>query len=192
MCNSVLGNKCYLLTITDNSSLSRAAQKPVIFISSRVHPGETNSSHIMHGALQALLSDHPTAVSLREKFVFYVVPMLNPDGVICGNQRCGMAGVDLNRQYESPCPTQHPTVFYTKALLTYLTANNRPPFVVCDIHGHSRAHNVFMFGCEDSPAQRLLPNVLHNKLKSFNQGEFYLCVPLSIPKFLSVLYLSRA
>ncbi|OQR74781.1 cytosolic carboxypeptidase 1-like, partial [Tropilaelaps mercedesae] len=172
MCNSVLGNKCYLLTITDKASgLSNAMQKPVIFLSSRVHPGETNSSHIMYGALQALLSDHPAAISLREKFVFYVVPMINPDGVVCGNQRCGMAGVDLNRQYENPCPVQHPTVFHTKAVLAYLTASGRSPFVVIDIHGHSRAHNVFMFGCEDSPAQRLLPNILHSQLKSFNQGQ---------------------
>ena len=26
-----------------------------------------------------------------------VVPMLNPDGVINGNYRCSLAGVDLNR-----------------------------------------------------------------------------------------------
>lgn len=157
MCNSVLGNKCYLLTITDKTNgMANAGQKPVIFLSSRVHPGETNSSHIMNGALQVLLSDHPTAVSVREKFVFYVVPMINPDGVVCGNQRCGMAGVDLNRQYENPCPVQHPTVFHTKALLAYLVANERSPLVCVDIHGHSRAHNVFMFGCEDTPAHRLL------------------------------------
>lgn len=172
MCNSVLGNKCYLVTVTDKSNgLTNAMQKSVIFLSSRVHPGETNSSHIMAGALQAVLSDHPVAISLREKFVFYIVPMINPDGVVCGNQRCGMAGVDLNRQYENPCTDQHPTVFHTKALLAYLTAIGRPPLIVVDIHGHSRAHNVFMFGCEDSPSQRLLPNILHSQLKSFNQGQ---------------------
>ena len=28
--------------------------------------------------------------------------MLNPDGVICGNYRCSLNGVDLNRQWIDP------------------------------------------------------------------------------------------
>ena len=38
------------------------------------------------GVLQQLVSDHPVAQALRNKFVFKVVPMLNPDGVIHGRQ----------------------------------------------------------------------------------------------------------
>lgn len=38
------------------------------------------------GVLQHLVSDHPVAQALRNKFVFKVVPMLNPDGVIHGRQ----------------------------------------------------------------------------------------------------------
>ena len=29
---------------------------------------------------------------LRDNFVFKIVPMLNPDGVINGNYRCSLAG----------------------------------------------------------------------------------------------------
>lgn len=32
-------------------------------------------------------------------FVFYIVPMLNPDGVIAGNFRTNYSGKDLNRQF---------------------------------------------------------------------------------------------
>ena len=32
--------------------------------------------------------------------IFKIVPMLNPDGVILGNTRTGVAGKDLNRQYK--------------------------------------------------------------------------------------------
>lgn len=43
--------------------------------------------------------------------------MLNPDGVIVGNSRTSLAGVDLNRTYKKPRRDLFPTVFHTKALL---------------------------------------------------------------------------
>ncbi len=36
------------------------------------------------GTIDYLLSDTPAAQSLREAYVFKIVPMLNPDGVING------------------------------------------------------------------------------------------------------------
>lgn len=52
----------------------------------------------MEGLLEFLLSDEADAAELRQKFVFLVIPMLNPDGVIYGNSRCSLLGVDLNRR----------------------------------------------------------------------------------------------
>ncbi len=42
---------------------------------------------------------NPVAHALREKLVFLIVPMLNPDGVIAGNSRGDLIGNDLNRCY---------------------------------------------------------------------------------------------
>lgn len=63
----------------------------------RVHPGESNASWMMKGTLDFLTGSSLDAKILRDNFVFKVVPMLNPDGVINGNYRCSLAGVDLNR-----------------------------------------------------------------------------------------------
>ena len=63
-----------------------------------MHPGETNSSFMMKGAIDFLLSDTREAKLLRKKFIFRIIPMLNPDGVIYGNYRCSLLGVDLNRR----------------------------------------------------------------------------------------------
>ena len=52
----------------------------------------------MHGVLDFLTSSSPEADCLRNKYVFKVVPMLNPDGVINGNYRCSLVGADLNRR----------------------------------------------------------------------------------------------
>ena len=54
----------------------------------------------MEGVIDYLLSD--AASSLRNKFLFRIVPMLNPDGVISGNARCSLSGKDLNRQWLFP------------------------------------------------------------------------------------------
>lgn len=43
-----------------------------------------------------------------------IVPMLNVDGVLTGNYRCNLAGVDLNRMYLDPNKKQHPTILGAK------------------------------------------------------------------------------
>ena len=52
----------------------------------------------MPGILHYLTGDTEAAETLRKLFIFKIVPMLNPDGVIVGNTRCNLAGADLNRQ----------------------------------------------------------------------------------------------
>jgi len=62
-----------------------------------VHPGEPQSSFIVEGMIKFLSSNHKDAEFLREKYIFKIVPMLNPDGVVIGNYRTSLSGDDLNR-----------------------------------------------------------------------------------------------
>jgi murein tripeptide amidase MpaA len=39
---------------------------------------------------------------LRKACIFKIVPMVNPDGVIHGNYRSNLSGVDLNRKWDTP------------------------------------------------------------------------------------------
>ena len=41
----------------------------------------------MKGIIDFLVSENKVAVELRNKFIFKLVPMLNPDGVRYGNYR---------------------------------------------------------------------------------------------------------
>jgi len=53
---------------------------------------------MIEGAIEFLTDPHNAeAAFLREHFIFKVIPMMNPDGVIHGNYRCNLQGVDLNR-----------------------------------------------------------------------------------------------
>lgn len=57
-------------------------------ISARVHPGETVGSWMMKGVLDFITDpDNEDAQILRDNFVFKIIPMMNPDGVINGNYR---------------------------------------------------------------------------------------------------------
>ncbi|XP_060091417.1 cytosolic carboxypeptidase 1 isoform X2 [Heteronotia binoei] len=153
LCETLSGNNCPLVTITampESNYYEHICQfrnRPYIFLSARVHPGETNASWVMKGTLEYLMGNNPTAQALRESFIFKIVPMLNPDGVINGNHRCSLSGEDLNRQWQNPNPDLHPTIYHAKGLLQYLSAIKRLPLVYCDYHGHSRKKNVFMYGC---------------------------------------------
>ncbi|XP_067839264.1 cytosolic carboxypeptidase 1 isoform X4 [Heptranchias perlo] len=153
ICETLGGNPCPVLTITSIPEskcwehLYQFRNRPYIFLTSRVHPGESNSSWVMKGTLEFLMSNNLTAQSLRDSYIFKIVPMLNPDGVINGSHRCSLSGEDLNRQWLTPNPELHPTIYHTKGLLQYLASIQHTPLVFCDYHGHSRKKNVFMYGC---------------------------------------------
>ena len=120
--------------------------KKAIVLTSRVHPGEPQASFMLEGSLQFLLSDSDLARELRKNFVFMVVPMLNPDGVVQGNYRCSLLGCDLNRKWSLPNKYLHAEIFYTKQMIRYLQWE-RKVLLYCDMHGHSRKQNAFFFGC---------------------------------------------
>jgi murein tripeptide amidase MpaA len=56
--------------------------KKCMIVTARVHPGETQASFALEGMVNFLLSNHKKAVEIRQNYIIYVVPMLNPDGVI--------------------------------------------------------------------------------------------------------------
>ncbi|XP_060133861.1 cytosolic carboxypeptidase 2 isoform X3 [Zootoca vivipara] len=181
LCRSLAGNTVYLLTITNPSkSAIAAAAKKAIVLSARVHPGETNSSWVMRGFLDFILSDSPDARLLRDLFIFKVVPMLNPDGVIVGNYRCSLAGRDLNRNYRTVLKESFPCIWHTRAMIKRVL-EEREVLLYCDFHGHSRKNNIFMYGCNNKYAQerlfheRIFPLMLSKNIPdkfSFNSCKF--------------------
>jgi hypothetical protein len=104
-----------------------------------------------------------------------MVPILNPDGTVCGNYRSSLAGVDLNRQWILPNKDLHPTIFHIKEMLSNVK-KERPLLVYCDLHCHSKKKNSFIYGCNTAAnggftswtKVRLLPRVLAKVTPLFN------------------------
>ena len=102
LCATLAGNTCEVVTVTSRAgdggasvgasvtsggsstsvsglaALAAAASKPAVVLSARVHPGESNSSYMLQGALEFLVSDCAEARALRDAFVFKVGPRLKP------------------------------------------------------------------------------------------------------------------
>jgi len=84
----MLGLAFDAITITSNGNKKDAIpfkKRKFIVFTSRVHAGENNASYMVEGIIAFLLSDSKQAEILRSTFIFKLVPMLNPDGVVLGN-----------------------------------------------------------------------------------------------------------
>ncbi|XP_045763673.1 cytosolic carboxypeptidase Nna1-like [Maniola jurtina] len=168
LCRTLAGNNVYYLTITapQNCNEMEPKKKKAVIITARVHPGESPSSWMMKGFMDYLTGDTNQARELREKFIFKLVPMLNPDGVIVGNNRCSLTGKDLNRQYRTVIRETYPPVWHTKVMIRRLQEECGVAMYV-DLHAHSRKHNVFIYGCESRKnsdkrlEEQVFPLMLH-------------------------------
>ena len=142
------GLKLHILIITNfTDSPDTLSRKKAIIFTGRVHPGESNSSYIIQGLIEFLLSNDPRAESLRRHFIFKIVPMLNPDGVFRGNFRMNSIGKDLNRMWTEENPEIAPTVFSCHEMIQK-TLKSRDIYFFCDFHGHSNKSNFFLYSCK--------------------------------------------
>ncbi|XP_076642435.1 uncharacterized protein LOC143353191 [Halictus rubicundus] len=183
LCRTLAGNGVYYLTITAPTYDEEVRRKRGIVITARVHPGETPSSWTMKGIIDFLTGESDQAKALRERFVFKLVPMLNPDGVIVGNNRCSLSGKDLNRQYRTVMRESYPSVWHTKLMIRRLLEECGVA-IYCDLHAHSRKHNVFAYGCEGKRAgsqtrlsEQVFPLMLHKNAAdkfSFENCKFHM------------------
>jgi hypothetical protein len=58
LCKTLAGNDCEMVIITNFGSRAEdIAVRRAIILTSRVHPGESNASFIMHGILKYLVSE---------------------------------------------------------------------------------------------------------------------------------------
>ncbi|KAJ1432979.1 hypothetical protein B484DRAFT_360217 [Ochromonadaceae sp. CCMP2298] len=177
LCYTLSGEDCDVLVITnfadrEKERIGPISLKPALFVSARVHPGETPASWMMKGMLDFLTSGTSQAQLLRQAFVIFVVPMLNPDGVMYGNNRCSLAGVDLNRQWKTPIKGVHPTVHSLK-LFMLGQRKLREVNMYIDLHGHSRKYNVFMYGCDDKKRPRPQVRAFPKFFSMHNVGKKY-------------------
>eukprot|EP00947_MAST-08B_sp_MAST-8B-sp1_P001199 g1199.t1 len=144
--------------------------KPVVFISARVHPGETPASFCFAGVLGLLLrpaDKDPRAAELRRQFVFKLVPILNPDGVGDGHYRADTLGVNLNRCYAQPTLEHHPSIHAVKSIVAQHHREGRL-HVYLDMHAHASKRGCFLYGNKLDSLNDQVDNLLFARLVAVN------------------------
>lgn len=152
------------LTITNPESEIPIEKRPYIFVTARIHPGESNSSYLLKGFMKFLTDKSEKSIHLLNTHVFKIIPMLNIDGVIEGFYRVCLSSEDLNRKWSQPDRTIHPDIFYTKNMFNELR-KEKPVSIYIDFHGHSRLHGTFAYGCPNEGTyfehiEKIYPRIL--------------------------------
>lgn len=147
--SSIEGNSVHMVEITDPAVASDS--KAQVWAVARQHPGEPEGSYMIEGFTEWLLGDTPAAASLRSKARVFLVPFLNPDGVLAGNQRVNSAGLDMNRQWTNPTQATAPTVMAAQAKMFEMENDGTGIRIVLDFHGAPPARsNFFIYNDEAS------------------------------------------
>ena len=150
LCTTLAGNDVDYIIINNNntSSTPGGEEKEGAVFFARQHPSETVGSYVMKGIIDFLLGNSDEAVYLRDNFIFKIIPMLNPDGVINGNTRTSFAGCDLNRRWLKPNEMLHPEIYNAKEMITKF-ADQRHTQCIVDFHGHFGAFDSFFYANHD-------------------------------------------
>ncbi len=102
-----LGNRDLLLWTIHNGNTKG---KKTVWLMFRQHSWEAGSSWVGEGALRFLLADSAEARQLRQKFIWKIFPLCDPDGVARGGVRFNTNGFDLNRNWDITDPVRMPEI----------------------------------------------------------------------------------
>ncbi|CAJ1367950.1 unnamed protein product, partial [Effrenium voratum] len=95
------------------------------------------------GLLDFLASGTAAAQELLRRFVFFILPVLNPDGVACGHHRLDLRAENLNRVYGKASWEDHPSV--VAAEKACLRAHRHQGLrLYLDLHAHSNRRGGFL------------------------------------------------
>lgn len=116
-----------------------------VWLYARQHPGESMAEWWADGALDWLTSD--AAAALLAKATVHVVPNMNPDGTRRGHLRTNAAGVNLNREWDTPSPARSPEVLCVRDAMDATGVD----FAI-DVHGDEAIPANFIAGFDGIPS----------------------------------------
>lgn len=117
---STLGLPIDMIEITDPNYSDESKKR--VWIHGRSHPSEAPSSWHLEAIIDEITSDSPFAIELRKNTIFFIVPIINPDGVKGGFSRSTSTGVNIEINWDRPDSLTMPEVKALKKALDSVTS----------------------------------------------------------------------
>jgi len=148
--------------------IGNPAMKKKVWAIARQHPGETMAEWWMEGFLKKLVDNRdPVSRALLDRFCFYVVPNMNPDGSAKGYLRTNAVGTNLNREWNNPTMDNSPEVATVRDRMESVGVD-----FCLDVHGDEALPYNFIAGTEGihswNPQRLDLQNKYKNALAKLN------------------------
>ncbi|MCS7052652.1 MAG: M14 family zinc carboxypeptidase [Ignavibacterium sp.] len=162
---SVQGRPLWQLTITDNPHSFQ--NKRTVFIHARTHPQETESFWVTREIIKIITSETNLGRTVRNRCVFYIIPMFNPDGVVLNRPRNNANNVDLESNWFT-FPHQ-PEVAALKARFLQLMNSQNPIEVELNMHSSSLCKRYFVYhdAAGTSPQFAIMQQNYINGIRSY-------------------------
>lgn len=144
------GRDINLLRIASDEPVPKpeAVSRINVWVTARQHPGETMAEWFIEGMLERLLDEEDALASdLLQQCTFWLVPNMNPDGSVRGHLRTNAAGVNLNREWQTPTVEKSPEVCYVREQMMATGVD-----LFLDIHGDEALPCNFIAGQAGAPA----------------------------------------
>lgn len=112
--------------------------------------------HLLNTMIKAVEVENP----FFDNYIFKIVPMVNPDGVIHGNTRAELTGIDPNRAWKKTSKNITPSIHYIKK---QIQKTKEETCFILDLHSHSKKLGCFFYGNysqSDVTSFRLLPSTV--------------------------------
>ncbi len=137
---SVQNRELWQLKITSEDT---TVDKHTVFFHVRTHPGEVQSFWVANEIINLLLSEDSLAVKTREKCVYYIIPMYNPDGVELEYARQNANHIDIESNWYSANNIQ-PEVMALRNRFLELMNTEHPIEIALNMHSAYKCKRYFV------------------------------------------------
>ncbi len=108
--------------------------KKVVYIHGRIHPSESPSSWHLESLIEHIIEDKDEALC---NTIFYVVPIINPEGVDDGLSRTNRQGVNVENNYNHSDALTQAEPQAAKSLIRALKSSGLTPSICLNMHSQS-------------------------------------------------------
>jgi hypothetical protein len=138
---SVQNRAIYRITIEDTSSIATPRKR--VWMHARTHPNEVQGTWVTNRIIAQLLGSSQSSRQLRNKCVFNIVPMINPDGVELKFLRENAHNIDIESNWTA-VPGE-PEVQTLRRTFVSLMAQSNPIRIALNMHSAYGTDRYFVY-----------------------------------------------